>query len=163
MALGFALLSSAAHAAAQPPPVDAAAVSAPGDAVLARLHASGSQVYACAAGVDGAPAAWSFREPQAVLTDEAGRAVGRHARGPVWRLDDGSAVTGRVVLTRPGATPPDAPLLRLEVVSHEGSGMIAGARTVLRVRTRGGALSGPCTAPGEVRDVPYTADYVFLR
>ncbi len=162
-ALAALLLLPAWPVAAQPLPGDVVEPAASDPAVLARLHARGDQVYVCKADAAGGGRAWSLREPDAVLADDAGRVVGRHSRGPAWRLDDGSAVTGKAVVSRAGDTPQDVAWLRLDVVERMGAGLISPARTVLRLHTRGGALSGACPTEGEVRNVSYTADYVFLR
>jgi hypothetical protein len=53
--------------------------------------------------------------------------------------------------------------LKLEVTSQRGSGELSEVTTVQRIATRGGALEGPCTTPGELRSVAYATDYVFLR
>jgi len=153
-----ASMGAGAMAAASVPP--AAFGVADRQAVLL-VHAEGAQVYECKAGADGAPA-WSFREPIATLIS-AGRTVGRHYAGPTWALDDGGAVTGKLLASAPGATPADVPLLKLAVAEHRGAGALAGASLVLRLDTRGGVLSGPCGAPGDLRAQPYSADYMFLR
>src|SRR5215510_10410068 len=150
-------LSSAVYAA-EPLP---AAIQAPGQTVVLTLHAEGAQVYECKAGSDG-KLAWAFREPIATLF-EGGKTVGRHYAGPNWEHADGSAVTGKAVGNAPGATPNDIPLLKLEVVTRRGSGVLADISTVQRINTVGGKLDGACDKAGAYRSVPYSADYVFLR
>jgi Protein of unknown function (DUF3455) len=92
-----------------------------------------------------------------------GSTVGRHYAGPTWEHVDGSAVTAKVVGSIPGPTANDVPLLKLEVVSRRGDGVLSRATTVQRLNTAGGALSGACEKAGALRSVPYCADYVFLR
>ena len=110
---------------------------------------------------DGKPA-WAFREPIATLLVD-GKTVGRHYAGPNWELSDGSAVVGKVAGSAPGATANDIAWLKLDVVSHRGSGALTAVTTVQRINTKGGKLDGACDQPGAFRSAPYSADYVFLR
>src|ERR1700688_3561613 len=137
------------------------AIAAPGETAVLTVHAEGAQVYECKAGADG-KLAWAFREPIATLMLD-GKTVGRHYAGPNWEYSDGSAVVGKAAASAPGATSNDIPWLKLEVVSHRGSGILSGATTVQRIHTQGGKLEGPCDAAGTYRSAPYSADYVFLR
>jgi hypothetical protein len=137
------------------------AIAAPGETVVLTLHAEGAQVYECKAGADG-KLAWAFREPIATLLLD-GKTVGRHYAGPNWEHSDGSAVAGKAVGNAPGATPKDIPWLKLEVMSHRGSGILTGVTTVLRINTQGGKFDGGCERAGTFHSAPYSADYVFLR
>ena len=92
-----------------------------------------------------------------------GKTVGRHYAGPTWEFSDGSAVTGKVADTAPGATANDIAWLKLDVVSHRGSGLLGDVTTVQRINTQGGKPDGPCDQRGSFKSVPYSADYVFLR
>ncbi|HEY2047919.1 MAG TPA: DUF3455 domain-containing protein [Caulobacteraceae bacterium] len=125
------------------------------------VHAIGAQIYECKS-PPGAGSIWVFREPIATLVRN-GVTVGRHYAGPTWELTDGDMVTGRQSASAPGVAPSDAPLLKLDVVQHRGSGALKDAKLVLRLNTHGGALKGKCPTPGELRAEPYSADYVFLR
>jgi hypothetical protein len=158
--LSVSIAAFAVHAGsalAQTPPAIAAA-----DAIaVVTLHAEGAQIYQCKAGND-AKLAWAFREPIATLILD-GQTVGRHYAGPNWEHVDGSAVTGKVAGSAPGATANDVAWLKLEVVGRRGTGVLAGATIVQRINTSGGALSGACDGAGALRSVPYSADYVFLR
>ena len=136
-------------------------IAAPGEALVATIHAQGAQVYECKADASGKPA-WRFREPIATLLFD-GKTVGRHYAGPNWELADGSAVVGKVAGRAPGATPKDIPLLKLEVTSQRGSGQLAGVTTIQRLNTRGGVADGPCEQAGALLSVPYSADYAFYR
>ena len=160
-ALALVLLSGslASAPAAETPLPDA--IAAPGATVVLTVHAEGAQVYECKAGTDGR-LTWAFREPIATLMAD-GKTVGRHYAGPNWEHSDGSAVTGKVAGSAPGATPNDIPWLKLEVVSRRGSGVLTGVTTVQRINTSGGKFEGPCDKAGAYRSVPYSADYVFLR
>ena len=155
--LVFAALMSVATAQTPLP----GAIAAPGETAVLTLHAEGAQVYECKVGADGKPA-WTFREPIATLLAD-GKTVGRHYAGPNWEHSDGSAVVGKAAGNAPGATSDDIPLLKLEVVSRRGNGILADVTTVQRINTKGGKLEGACDKAGTWRNVPYSADYVFLR
>ena len=144
-------------ASAQVPP----AIAAPGESVVATLHAEGAQVYECKAGSDG-KLAWAFREPIATLLLD-GKTVGRHYAGPNWEHMDGSAVVGKAAGNAPGKTANDIPWLKLDVTAHRGSGTLSGVTTVQRINTQGGVHAGPCDKAGTFLSAPYSADYVFLR
>jgi hypothetical protein len=155
------------HASPRPRPAAASrrrraadAVAAPGETLIATLHAEGAQIYECKADASG-KLAWQFREPVATLIVD-GKTVGRHYAGPSWELSDGSALTAKVAGRAPGATAQDIPLLKLEVTSRRGAGEIAGATIIQRLDTRGGMADGPCPSAGALLSVPYSADYTFL-
>jgi hypothetical protein len=137
------------------------AIDAPGEALVARLHAEGAQVYECKPNQAG-QLVWQFREPIATLLDGT-RTIGRHYAGPQWELADGSALEARVSGRAAGATPLDIPLLKLEVAASRGAGLLAGVTTIQRINTRGGTADGACPAAGAMLSVPYAADYVFLK
>lgn len=138
-----------------------AALDAPGEKVVLTAHADGQQIYDCKAGADG-KLSWTFREPVAALTAE-GKVAGKHYAGPSWELADGSAIVGKVAGSAPGKGPMDIAWLKLAVVSRRGSGVLSEVTTVQRINTMGGKLEGPCDKEGEMRAMPYTADYIFLR
>ena len=153
-----ALILAPTIAAAQM--ADAIAV-APGEALVATVHAEGAQVYECKADASG-KLAWQFREPIATLIVD-GKTVGRHYAGPNWELADGSAVVGKIAGRAPGASAQDIPLLKLEVTSRRGSGQLSGITTVQRLNTKGGVAEGACDRAGAFLNVPYSADYAFHR
>lgn len=152
-----AMLAFAGVASAQVPP----AIAAPGESVVATMHAEGAQVYECKAGADG-KLAWAFREPIATLLLD-GKTIGRHYAGPNWEHMDGSAVVGKAVGNTPGKSAGDIPWLKLEVTAHRGSGTFSGVSTVQRINTAGGVFTGACDQAGALHSAPYAADYVFLR
>jgi len=160
-ALAMLMLSGslASAGAAETPLPDA--IAAPGQTIVVTLHAEGAQVYECKAGADGKPI-WSFREPIATLLAD-GKTVGRHYAGPNWEYSDGSAVAAKVAGNAPGTTANDIPWLKLDVTSRRGSGVLADVTTVQRINTRGGKRDGACETVGSFLNVPYSADYVFLR
>ncbi|MGL9618646.1 DUF3455 domain-containing protein [Bradyrhizobium sp. U531] len=130
-------------------------------AVVASLLAEGAQTYDCKAGSDG-KLVWTFREPIATLISD-GTTVGRHYAGPIWESVDGSAITGKVVASAPGATPNDIAWLKLNVVSARGEGLFSKVTTVQRIETHGGAVQGSCEKTGTSLVAPYSATYVFVR
>jgi len=138
------------------------AIAAPGQSLVATVHAEGAQVYECKADASG-NLAWQFREPVATLIDDNGKTVGRHYAGPHWELADGSVVAAKAVGRAPGATAADIPLLRLETTWQRGNGQLMDVSTVLRLNTKGGTAEGPCRTAGMLLSAPYSADYAFYR
>ncbi len=137
------------------------AIAAPGEAVVAVVHAEGLQIYECKADTSG-KLVWQFREPVATLMED-GKTVGVHYAGPQWRLADGSSIAGKVAGRASGATANDIPLLKLDVASRQGAGRLADVTTIQRLNTKGGVAEGACAAHGMFLNVPYSADYAFLR
>jgi Protein of unknown function (DUF3455) len=137
-----------------------AAVAAGTKGEIMKLHAEGVQIYECKAEA-GKAAAWTFREPLAVLIKD-GATVGRHYGGPSWELAAGGAIAGKVDGQAPGSAPGDIKLLRLNVTERRGEGALAKASVIQRLETRGGAFAGPCETPGALHLEPYSAEYVFL-
>jgi len=148
-----------------PPPAARAevpdAIAAPGETLVATIHAQGAQVYECRADASG-KLAWQFREPVATLLVD-GKTVGRHYAGPTWELNDGSTVVAKVGGRAPGASAGDIPLLKLEVTSRRGAGQLGSATTIQRLNTRGGVANGACERAGAFLNVPYSADYAFYK
>jgi hypothetical protein len=171
-----ALLLVVAHVLLVPAPASASA-GAPLPTVPAGLeipapyvlrfsrHAKGVQTYECQAG------AWTFRAPKAVLLHPddyqlAGIHYGGIDRGltpgPWWEsLADGSRIRGGNPVSAPSPNANSIPLLRLEVLEHDGTGEFSPIRYIHRLNTVGGVSpTGACTT-GAKRWVPYTADYYF--
>jgi hypothetical protein len=157
MMCGVALLAASTGTALADMP---ASIAAPGEKVVATLHAQGAQVYECKAGPDG-KLVWTFREPIASLFLD-GKTVGRHYAGPNWEHADGSAVVAKVAGRAPGATPKDIPWLKLEVTQQRGTGILARVTTIQRINTSGGVAEGACDKAGALHSAPYSTDYVFL-
>lgn len=128
--------------------------------ILLTVQAKGVQVYNCAKDSNG-QLTWQFREPLATLMIN-GKTVGRHYAGPTWQLDDRSTVVGKVSAQAPGATPKDIALLRLDVVTHQGTGGLTQVMSVERLHTQGGVFSGSCEQAGDLHLEPYSADYRFI-
>jgi len=137
------------------------AISVRGEALVATVHAVGSQVYECRFNTAG-NLVWQFREPIASLFID-GKTVGRHYAGPHWEMSDGSVVRAKVAGNALGASHNDIPLLKLEVTESHGSGHLSGVTTIQRLNTRGGFTDATCNAAGTFLSVPYTADYAFYR
>lgn len=179
MRVAFALLPVlvlAACASTSPPPPAAApvvpALSASlqppaGQVLVMEALARGVQIYDCAAKADGSGPAWTFRAPEAVLVNHAGRPLGKHYAGPTWEAPDGSRVVGQLKASAPSPTPATAiPWLLLAAKSNSGSGVLANVRSILRVNTHGGvAPDAPCTTDllGASMQADYTATYLFYR
>ncbi len=176
-ATAAAVIAAAAGCAAARPG-QPAAISVPADVPTAlqapvdqgpflRVHATGVQVYECAAKAD-APAgwAWQFRSPEATLSDAAGKTIGRHFAGPSWASNDGATIVGQVSASAPAPEKGDIPWLLLTVKSRDGQGLLARTTSVQRLDTKGGgAPSATCGAANarQVERVGYTATYVFWR
>ncbi|MEZ5788682.1 MAG: DUF3455 domain-containing protein [Xanthobacteraceae bacterium] len=137
------------------------AIAAPDKALVTIVHAEGAQVYECMPDAGGHHS-WQYREPIATLLKD-GETVGRHYAGPSWELNDGSAVTGKVIGRAPGAAPTDIPLLKLQVTSLSRGGQLSAVTVIQRLNTKGGVLEGACSSPGAIASAPYTADYAFLK
>lgn len=137
------------------------AIAAPDLKPVAQFHAIGDQIYECKPDKDGT-LSWAFREPLATLLNSTGKTVGRHFAGPRWMLDDGSFVKGAVIASIPGTTPSDVAWLKLKVVEHGGNGLLSKVTIVQRINVEGGNLTGSCAMKGNLKLVPYNADYVFL-
>lgn len=152
----FAFAALSQPAAAQMP----AAIDAPGEKVIATLHAQGAQVYECKADKDG-KLVWQFREPIASLVLD-GKTVGRHYAGPNWEYADGSVVIAKVAGRAPGASAKDIPWLKLEVTDRRGNGTLSPATTIQRINTVGGVAEGACEKAGTFLSAAYSTDYVFL-
>jgi len=130
--------------------------------LLLRVHATGDQVYVCKG--EAGQLAWTLKAPDAKLFDKDGQAFGKHFAGPSWEANDGSRVTGKAVANAPSPDADSIPWLLVNIVSHEGQGVLTPATMIQRLNTKGGkAPASGCDAShagGEVR-VPYSADYLF--
>ena len=129
-----------------------------GSKLVLHVFAEGVQIYQW----DGTT--WAFRGPSAKLyADAAGTGtVGVHYGGPTWESNSGSLVVGRLN-TPCEVGPANIPWLRLDGVRSEGPGIFRGVTSIQRVNTIGGRAPGAAGSMGEVRNVPYTAEYFFYR
>ena len=129
--------------------------------VLLQVHAKGDQIYSCKG--DGTQFAWTLRAPDAKLFDKDGKPFGKHFAGPSWEANDGSRVTGKAVANA-SLDPDSIPWLLVNVISHDGTGVLSPASNIQRLNTKGGkAPASGCDAShvGQEVRVPYSADYLF--
>ncbi len=123
--------------------------------VVLTLQGKGVQIYTCKA------SKWEFVAPAARLFDTNGIEMGSHGDGPVWHLEDGSSVTGKVVAKTPSPDAGSVPWLLLKAANAGGDGKLTGVEMIRRSETKGGnAPSGACESGALVR-VPYEATYTF--
>lgn len=129
--------------------------------LLVSVHAKGDQVYSCK--TDGPSPAWTLKAPDAQLFDQDGKSFGKHFAGPSWEANDGSRVTGKAIANA-SPDPDSIPWLLVNIISHEGKGILSPATTIQRLHTKGGkAPASGCDASHAGREirVPYSADYLF--
>jgi hypothetical protein len=129
-----------------------------GSKLVLHAYAEGVQIYQWDGG------AWAFRGPSAKLyADAAGTGtVGIHYGGPTWESNSGSLVVA-TLNTPCERGPADIPWLRLDAVRSEGPGIFHRVAFIQRVNTVGGRAPTAPGSLGEVRNVPYTAEYFFYR
>lgn len=137
----------------------------PPASLLLQANARGAQIYTCGAKPPGG-FSWSFKAPDAILFDAAGRQVAHHFAGPSWQANDGSIVVGETTATVPAPNGQGVPWLLLRAKAHQGVGIFSGVSYIQRVDTNGGAAPAlPCSPANvdqEVR-IPYAAVYVLYR
>jgi hypothetical protein len=166
IAVGLALLAplSASASSGSPAVPDAIAVP-PGYTQLFTSRARGVQIYECKDGQ------WAFHAPRAALFDpEARGRTGIHyggidrglTLGPWWEsVGDGSRIRAGNAVSAPSPNADSIPLLRLEVLERQGSGVFGQVSYIQRLNTVGGVgPTGACVA-NQQRQVVYTADYAF--
>jgi len=130
--------------------------------LLLQVHAKGDQVYTCKG--DAAQAAWTLKAPDAQLFDKDGKPFGKHFAGPSWEASDGSRVTGKAVANVPSPDADSIPWLLVNIVGHEGIGVLSRATSIQRINTKGGkAPASGCDAAHAGQEVraAYSADYLF--
>jgi hypothetical protein len=135
-----------------------ATVPPPSQHAVLTLQGSGVQIYTCAAGH------WIFVAPAARLFDKDGVEVGTHGDGPVWHLQDGSSVYGKVIAKSPSPDANSIPWLLVKATGSTGAGVLAKVEYIRRSETKGGgAPSGGCDAKhaGELARIPYSTTYTF--
>src|ERR1700734_1492856 len=130
--------------------------------LLLKVHAKGDQVYTCKG--DGTQFSWTLKAPDAQLFDKDGKPFGKHFAGPSWEANDGSRVTGKAVANVPSPDADSIAWLLVNIVGHEGNGVLSKATTIQRINTKGG--KAPATGcdgshAGQELRIPYSADYVF--
>ncbi len=157
---------SVSASSSMPPPTVPGDIAVPaGYELLFMNHARGVQTYECLNGQ------WTFRAPRALLFDpQTEQPTALHyggidrnlTPGPWWEgLRDDSRIRGGHAVSAPSPNANSIPLLRLEVLDWQGSGMFRPVSYIQRLNTVGGVgPSGPCDTSARV-PVPYTADYYF--
>ena len=126
-------------------------------------YARGVQIYKWNATTN----AWDFDAPRASLFAEPSfyGEIGSHYRGPTWESKSGSKVKAQRV-PGTGCTPDPTAIawLKLSAIETSGPGVFDGITYVQRVNTTGGLPPVlPGTVDGEIKEVPYTAEYYFYR
>jgi len=130
--------------------------------LLLQVHAKGDQIYSCKG--DGTQFNWILKAPDAQLFDKSGKAFGKHFAGPSWEANDGSRVTGKAVANAPSPDADSIPWLLVNILTHEGTGVLSRATSIQRVNTKGGkppASGCDASHTGQEVRVPYEADYLF--
>jgi hypothetical protein len=141
-----------------------------GATLMLRYRAQGAQIYACKvnpAATGAATYVWTFKAPDAKLSDESCTPAGTHFAGPTWKssLDD-STVVGTKLADAPSPSAGAIPWLLLKAASTTGNGIMNSVVAVQRVDTAGGAAPADgCDAStlGAERSVPYSAVYYFYK
>ena len=91
--------------------------------------------------------------------------IGTHGAGPIWKLNDGSAVVSKV--SEAASPKPQAiPWVLLRVKLRIGAGELKAAAWIRRANTQGGVSpANGCDAAhaGVTTRVPYSANYEFFR
>lgn len=130
--------------------------------LLLQVHGQGDQIYTCKS--EAAQFTWMLKAPDAQLFNKDGKPFGKHFAGPSWEANDGSRVTGKAVATAPSPNTDSIPWLLINILSHDGKGVLSSATTIQRINTKGGkAPASGCDAShaGQEVRVSYSADYLF--
>jgi len=125
----------------------------------------GVQIYRCTPQLDNT-FKWVFEVPEAKLLDRTTHEpMGTHGAGPTWTWKDGSAITGKVIQTKPSRDPAVIPWLLLETKpTGDIKGTLSGITMVRRSDTQAGAApSYGCDTEraNTLIRVPYAAVYTF--
>jgi len=125
----------------------------------------GVQIYRCTP-QPGGGFQWVYDSPDAKLLDRSTHEqVGLHSAGPTWTWNDGSAITGKVIQSKPSSDPAAIPWLLLETrPTGERQGVLSKVTMVRRSDTQAGAAPKyGCDADRAYNliRVPYAAVYTF--
>src|SRR5260370_14549648 len=83
-----------------------------GQTVLLKALGKGVQIYDCKARADDpSKFEWSFKAPEAELTNEHGDKIAKHYAGPTWEANDGSKLGGEKKAENPAPRPGAVPCL----------------------------------------------------
>jgi len=130
--------------------------------VILTVTGEGVQIYNCQETSTGPQ--WIFQAPEATLTDAAGKPVGTHGAGPIWKSNDGSTVKGELLQKSASPEPTAIPWLLLKAGTVSGPGIMTKVEFIRRSNTHGGiAPTRGCDAQhlNTTTRVPYTATYTF--
>lgn len=158
------LMSGSVVATAGAPAIPTELTPPAGEHLLLQAHATGSQIYTCKAGADGA-FQWVLKAPDAELHDRKGAVIGHHFAGPTWKHKDGSAVTGKASAHVDSPDTASIAWLLLAATGHTGEGTFAKVSSIQRINTKGGkpSATSPCDASRNGTEIKsaYSADYYF--
>ena len=136
-----------------------------GQTVLLKALGKGVQIYDCmATAADPGKFGWSFKAPEADLTNEDGKKIAKHYAGPTWEANDGSKVVGEVQKKADAPRPGAVPWLLLKAKTNEGTGTFATVTYIQRVDTEGGVAPAAGCDQAHVNTearVDYRANYYF--
>ena len=125
----------------------------------------GVQIYVCTAKAGGpGKFEWSFKAPEADLTNERGEKIAKHYAGPTWEANDGSKVVGEVQQKADAPRPGAIAWLLLKARANEGSGTFAKVTYIQRVDTEGGVAPAVGCDEAHVNTearIDYKANYYF--
>jgi len=145
-------------------PAECSSISVPeGNKLTFHAYAKGVQIYKW----NLITQKWDLLAPQAGLFAEENYfgEIGSHYAGPRWESKSGSIVEGRRVLGT-GCTPDPTAVawILLSKFTTEGSGIFSKVTYIQRVNTTGGlAPSEAGLIDGEMKQIPYTAEYYFYK
>lgn len=136
-----------------------------GQTVLVKALGKGVQIYDCmATAADPGKFDWSFKAPEADLTNENGEKIAKHYGGPTWEANDGSKVVGEVLKKADAPRPGAVPWLLLKAKKNEGTGTFARVTYIQRLDTQGGLAPASGCDQAHVNTearVDYKANYYF--
>jgi hypothetical protein len=161
--IGCSTSSQSVREHVSPPPVPLILQVPGGQTVLLKAHAKGVQIYQCVAtAADPGKFDWSFKAPEADLTNEGGKKIAKHYAGPTWEANDGSKVVGAVQQKTDAPRPGAVPWLLLKAKTNEGIGTFAKVTYIQRVDTEGGVAPAAGCDKAHVNTeerVDYKANY----
>lgn len=109
---------------------------------------------------------WVFVGPDAVLSDRAGKAIGKYFGPPAtWESNDGSKITATQLAVAPSSAG-NIPLQLVKANPATGNGAMSGVTFIQRVATKGGVAPASACAAGNLgakEIVKYQADYIFYK
>jgi Protein of unknown function (DUF3455) len=133
-----------------------------GDTLVAPVI-RGVQIYQCTAKPDGTNGYTQFNVKAKLKYGIDHTFVEDTAGPPQWVARDGSAVTAKKVSETPNGEGNIPELELAPTQSGKPNGLLAGTTKILRLNTKGGvAPAGDCY-PDDVKEVPYQADYHFIK